>query len=95
MEVAINFDKIGQNKIEYSLTYVMWLSELLWTVSKLTELLEWTIASGQPVLAHLSLILLSPREKLLGLITIEIVIVRLLSQLSHHLALALVSGLAA
>lgn len=66
-------------------TYVVWLSQLLWSVSELAVLVEWAFTLVQEVLAHLCLEFLFESEEL-SLVTVEIVVVALLSQVAHHFA---------
>lgn len=60
------------------------MSELSWSVSKLAELLEWALSGIKEMLTHLSLILLLESVEL-TLVSVEIIIVRLLSQVSQDL----------
>ena len=55
-------------------TYVVGLSEFLWSMSKLAVLLEWAFSVSEVVLAHLSLVLLLKSIEL-SLVSIEVVIV--------------------
>lgn len=54
--------------------WVIWLSEFTWSVSELTEMLEWTITIFEEMLAHLSLVLLLKCVEM-SLTTVEIVII--------------------
>lgn len=85
LSLVVGVDCTQSCRSESFWKWVMWLSELVWTMSKLTVLLEWAISTFEEVLAHLGLILLSQSVEF-GLVSIEVVIVRLLSELSHHLA---------
>jgi hypothetical protein len=60
------------------------LSELVRAMRELAILVEWAIAGLQEVPAELSLILLFERVEL-ALVSVEIVVVRLLGQMSEHL----------
>lgn len=81
---------VGVDGTEGSLTEVLWqrivrLSQLFWSMGELTELLERADGGLKVVLAHLGLVLLSQSVEL-GLVSIEVVVVRLLGELSHHFA---------
>jgi len=66
-------------------TYIIWLSQLLWSVSELAILGKRAVLVLHEVLAKLSLIFLFQRVKL-TLISIEIFVIWLLSQLSNDFA---------
>jgi hypothetical protein len=66
-------------------TYVIWLSQLGRSVSKLAELLEWALSRLEEMLAHLSLELLLQGVEL-ALVAVEVVVVRLLSEVPEDLA---------
>ena len=66
-------------------TYIIWLSEFFRAVSELTELVEWALTILKEMLAHLCLELLLEGIEL-TLVAIKVIIVTLLSQMSHHLA---------
>jgi hypothetical protein len=63
---------------------IIGLSELLRAMSKLTVFSEWAFTGLREVPAELSLILLLERVEL-TLVSIEVVVVRLLGQVSEHL----------
>jgi hypothetical protein len=63
-------------------TYIIRLSELGRAMGELAILLEWAFTGVEEMFAHLGLILLLESVEL-TLVTIEIVIVGLLSQMSH------------
>ena len=54
-------------------------------MSELAVLLEWAFSLVEVMLAHLSLVLLLQSVEL-SLVSVEVVVVRLLSQMSHDLA---------
>lgn len=64
-------------------TYVIWLSELSWSVSELAELLEWAFTSFKEMFTHLSFELLLEGIEL-TLVSVEVVVVRLLGEVSEH-----------
>lgn len=66
-------------------TYIIGLSQIFLTVSELAVLSQWTLASIQEMFAHLSFIFLFQCVEL-TLISVEIVVVRLLSQMPHNFA---------
>lgn len=66
-------------------TYIIWLSQLLWSMSELAILGKRAVLVLHEVLAKLSLIFLFQRVKL-TLISIEIFVIWLLSQLSNDFA---------
>lgn len=57
--------------------WIIWLSQIFLTVSKLAILRQWALSSIHPVLAQLCLILLFQCVEL-TLISVEIIVVRLL-----------------
>ena len=63
----------------------MRLSELSRSMRKLAILGKWTSASLEEVLAHLCLVFLFESIEL-TLISVEVVIITLLSQVAHHLS---------
>lgn len=67
------------------LTYVMRLSQFNWAVRELAILCKRATSSIGEMFAHLGLVLLLQGVKL-ALVAVEVVIVRLLSQVSHHFA---------
>ena len=67
------------------MTYVVGLTEFLWAMGELAVLLEWALAGVEVVLAHLSLVLLLESVEL-ALVAVEVVVVRLLSEVSQNLA---------
>lgn len=69
-----NINKVYQIELNFIWTYVIWLSELLWTMCELAELLEWAGSSVHEVLAHLSLELLLESVDL-ALVTEEAIVV--------------------
>lgn len=66
-----------------NVTYIVGLSEILLSVCKLTILCKWTFVVFQEVLAQLSFIFLLQSVEL-ALVSVEVVVVRLLSQVSHN-----------
>ena len=64
-------------------TYIVWLSEIFWSVGKLTVLSEWTFVVVQVVLAQLSFVFLLQSIEL-ALVSVEVVVVGLLSKVPHH-----------
>jgi hypothetical protein len=66
-------------------TYVVWLSEFIGTVCELTELSQGAFPSLEEVLAHLGLILLLQSVEL-TLVSVEVVVVGLLCEVSHDFA---------
>jgi len=81
--VRVNCSKSSLSKVLGE--RVIWLSEFGWAVSKLAELLERALSVVKIMLAHLSLILLLESIEL-SLVTVETIIVGLLSQMSQNLA---------
>lgn len=79
---------VGVNGTESSLSevlweWVVWLSQLSWSVSELAELHKWAVSLIHEMLAHLSLIFLFELVEL-SLVSVEIVIVVLLSEMSKN-----------
>lgn len=66
-----------------NVTYIVGLSEILLSVCELTILCKWTFVVFQEVLAQLSFIFLLQCVEL-ALVSVEVVVVRLLSQVSHN-----------
>ena len=77
---------LGQRlfSVNHFVTYIIGLSELLRAMSELTVFVEWACTGLREVPAELSLILLLERVEL-TLVSIEVVVVRLLGQVSEHL----------
>lgn len=67
------------------LTYVMRLSQFNWAVRELAILCKRATSSIGEMFAHLGLVLLLQGVEL-ALVAVEVVIVGLLSQVSHHFA---------
>jgi hypothetical protein len=62
---------------------IVWLSEIFWSVGELTVLSEWTFVVVQVVLAQLSFVFLLQSIEL-ALVSVEVVVVGLLSKVPHH-----------
>lgn len=76
---------IDNVKIRSCYTYVIGLSEFGWAMGELAVLLEWAGSVLQEMFAHLSFELLLQGVPS-ALVTVEVVIVRLLCEMSHDLA---------
>ena len=65
-------------------TYVIWLSQFRWAMSKLTILFKWAWPTFKEMFAHLSFELLLKCIEL-TLVTVEVIIVWLLGQMLQNL----------
>jgi hypothetical protein len=65
------------------MTYIVGSSQLMLTMGELAVLSKWAIVIGVVMLAQLSFILLLQSVKL---VSIEVLVVRLLGKMSHHLS---------
>jgi len=79
--VGVDSTKSSLSKVLWE--WVIWLSQLSWSVSELAELVEWALSFVHKMFAHLGLIFLLELVEL-TLVSVEIVIVVLLGEMSKY-----------
>jgi len=83
LSLVIGVDGTQSCLTEVFWEWIVWLSQLFWSMSKLAVLVKWAVTVVQEMFAHLCLEFLFESVKL-PLVAVKVVIVALLGQVSHH-----------